>query len=137
MCTCALMQRKCILFYVLIVLREGSQAQFFCSVKSFNFSMWCGLCPSSVCLWHAKKGSIYAWIIHCCIVNRWVVYNEREKPNFNLIADKSKKSYENCAQRSFLKLEFRKCHIFRKIDKLKLWQAEVIHTIFSTWFSSF
>ena len=36
-----------------------------------------GCIPKSVCLWHAKKDIIYAWIVH-----RWIVYCELAQPIF-------------------------------------------------------
>ena len=39
-----------------------------------------GCIPMSVCLWHAKKDIIYAWIKHC-----WIVICKLSKPPYYLL----------------------------------------------------
>ena len=66
----------CVLFYLMIVLREGNQAQ--SELFSKNFSIRCRLYPPSACQFvHGiqKKDIIYAWIMH-----RWIVYRELARP---------------------------------------------------------
>ena len=49
-----------------------------------NFQCGVGCLPMPVCLWHAKKDTIYARIVHRWIANRWNLYHELAKPCKNL-----------------------------------------------------
>ena len=73
---CALVERICLI----IVSREGNHAWFELLSKIFESFSVMGCIPPPVCLWHAKKGVIYAWIMHCWIVNHWTVYCELVQP---------------------------------------------------------
>ena len=62
----ALVERKCVVFYLIIVFREGSQARFELLTTHWNLlAFQCNVCciPLSAYLWHAKKDIIYAWIV--------------------------------------------------------------------------
>ena len=69
---CALVER----IYLIIVSREGNHAWFELLSKIFESFNVMACIPPPVCLWHAKKGIIYAWIMHCWIVNHWIVYRD-------------------------------------------------------------
>ena len=61
------MQRNCILLYMIIVFREGSQTRFELLRTQWNllaFQCDVGCNPLSACLWHAKKAIINAWIVN-------------------------------------------------------------------------
>ena len=62
--TCALVER----IYLIIVSREGNHAWFVLLSKIFESFNVMGCIPLQSVYGHAKKGVIYAWIMH-----RWIV----------------------------------------------------------------
>ena len=62
----ALMEKNWVLFYLIIVFREGSQTWFELLTAQWNllaFHWDVGCIPQSACLWHPKKDISNAWIV--------------------------------------------------------------------------
>ena len=75
-----LVERNCVQFYLIFAIKEKDKPQLNYLVKYFNFSMRCSFCPASLCSWHVNRKTIYAWVLHCSIVNRGIVYREIAQP---------------------------------------------------------
>ena len=108
---CALVEGNCILFYMIIVLREKNHAWFELLNKIFQLfnMMWC-IPPGQSVYGQAKKGIIYAWIVHRWIRNCWIVYCELAQPIFfSKILQKIRQ--QNSFQTSFCFFERALCEL--------------------------
>ena len=73
---CELVER----IYLIIVSREGNNARFELLSNILILSMWWDVSPLQYAYGHAKKGMIYAWIVHRWIVSLMIVCRELAQP---------------------------------------------------------
>ena len=87
---CTLVER----IYLIIVSREGNQARFELFSKIFESFNVVGCIPLQCVYGTAKKGIIYALIVHRWIVHRWIVYRKLAQPKIKILVKPQSRTFQ-------------------------------------------
>ena len=89
--------KETVFIFIFFFYFKGKESKLICIIWR-NLLVFSGkgkLWPPSVCLWHAMKNVVYAWIVHRYIVNHWTMYCEIAQP-LHLCEG----NHNNCSSRS-------------------------------------